>query len=163
MKGSRYRRIVLRRLALIRAARHVGLSLDDVREALGRLPESRTPTREDWARRSTSWRHRLDAEIDALVALRDRLTSCTGCGSLSLKKCRISNPNDMAARSGPGAVLLLSRLREPRPEVKVWDAESRPRSAPSLRPPLERREGSAGLNHSAWCWPGWRTLLLCIV
>ncbi|TMD40742.1 MAG: redox-sensitive transcriptional activator SoxR [Chloroflexi bacterium] len=115
----RYRRVVLRRLAFVRAARHVGLSLDEVREALARLPESRTPTREDWARLSSSWRQRLDAEIEGLLALRDRLTSCIGCGCLSLKKCRISNPNDMAARSGPGAVFLPSRLREPLPDVKA--------------------------------------------
>ena len=109
----RFKRIVLRRLAFIRAARHVGLSLDEVREALGRLPESRTPTREDWARLSSGWRSRLDAEIEAMVALRDRLTSCIGCGCLSLKRCKISNPNDIAARNGPGAVFLPGRLREP--------------------------------------------------
>lgn len=109
----RFRRITLRRLAFIRAARHVGLSLEEVREALARLPESRTPTRADWASLSASWRSRLDTEIDALVALRDRLTSCIGCGCLSLKKCQISNPNDMAARRGPGAVFLPRRLREP--------------------------------------------------
>lgn len=109
----RFRRIVLRRLAFIRAARHVGLSLDEIAEALARLPDSRTPTREDWARLSASWRHRLDSEIDALLALRDRLTSCIGCGCLSLKRCKISNPNDMAASSGPGARFLPSRLREP--------------------------------------------------
>lgn len=111
----RFKRIVLRRLAFIRAARHVGLTLDEVRVALSRLPESRTPTRDDWARLSSSWRSRLDAEIDAMVALRDRLTSCIGCGCLSLKKCKISNPNDIAAGNGPGAVFLPRRLREPEP------------------------------------------------
>ena len=109
----RFQRITLRRLAFVRAARHVGLTLDEVRDALARLPESRTPTRADWAALSASWRSRLDAEIDALVALRDRLTSCIGCGCLSLKRCQISNPNDMAAGSGPGAVFLPRRLREP--------------------------------------------------
>ena len=109
----RFKRIVLRRLAFIRAARHVGLSLEEVRQALSRLPESRTPTRDDWAKLSSAWRSRLDAEIDAMVALRDRLTSCIGCGCLSLKKCQISNPNDVAARRGPGAVFLPRRLREP--------------------------------------------------
>ena len=109
----RFRRITLRRLAFLRAARHVGLTLGEVRDALARLPESRTPTRADWAGLSASWRSRLDSEIDALVALRDRLTSCIGCGCLSLKKCQISNPNDVAARSGPGAVFLPRRLREP--------------------------------------------------
>lgn len=109
----RYSRGVLRRLAFIRAARHVGLTLDEVRSALSQLPESRTPTRADWSRISRSWRKRLDAEIDALVALRDGLDSCIGCGCLSLNTCRIANPQDAAAAYGPGAVYLPKPLREP--------------------------------------------------
>lgn len=109
----RYKRNVLRRLAFIRAARHVGLSLDEIREALAELPASRTPNRADWSRMSRLWRKRLDAEIDALVALRDGLDSCIGCGCLSLQRCRLSNPNDVAAAAGPGAVYLPKRLREP--------------------------------------------------
>jgi len=111
----RFERSVLRRLAFIRAARHVGLSLDEVRQALAKLPASRTPTRADWTRISRSWRERLDGEITALVALRDGLDSCIGCGCLSLQTCRLSNPNDVAAEGGPGAVYLPRRLREPMP------------------------------------------------
>lgn len=111
----RYPRAVLRRLAFIRAARHVGLSLDEIKVALASLPQSRTPTRADWTRISRSWRQRLDAEIDALVALRDGLDSCIGCGCLSLQRCGISNPGDVAATAGPGAVYLPRRLREPYP------------------------------------------------
>jgi MerR family redox-sensitive transcriptional activator SoxR len=109
----RYQRLVLRRLAFIRAARHVGLSLDEVREVLGELPESRTPTRSDWSRISHLWRRRLDEQIEALVALRDGLDSCIGCGCLSLKRCRTLNPQDVAATYGPGAVYLPKRLRQP--------------------------------------------------
>ena len=109
----RYERIVLRRLAFIRAARHVGLTLDEVRELLALLPGSRTPTRADWTRISKLWRERLDAEIEALAALRNGLDSCIGCGCLSLKRCRMSNPGDVAASWGPGAVYLPKRLREP--------------------------------------------------
>ena len=112
----RFERSVLRRLAFIRAARHIGLSLDEVREALAQLPASRTPTRSDWTKISRNWRKRLDAEIDALVALRDGLDSCIGCGCLSLKRCRMSNPHDVAAAHGPGAVFLPQRLRDPLPE-----------------------------------------------
>jgi MerR family redox-sensitive transcriptional activator SoxR len=111
----RYDRSVLRRLAFIRAARHVGLSLDEVRRALTTLPSSRTPTRADWTRISRSWRGRLDAEIDALVALRDGLDGCIGCGCLSLQTCRLANPGDAAAVDGPGAVDLPKELREPLP------------------------------------------------
>jgi MerR family transcriptional regulator, redox-sensitive transcriptional activator SoxR len=102
---------VLRRLAFIRAARHVGLSLDEIKDALDRLPRARTPTKADWSRISRSWRSRLDAEIEALVALRDGLDRCIGCGCLSLKACQLSNPGDVVADRGPGAVLLPEPLR----------------------------------------------------
>jgi MerR family transcriptional regulator, redox-sensitive transcriptional activator SoxR len=107
----RYDRSVLRRLAFIRAARNIGLGLDEVRAAMDRLPSGRTPTRADWTRLSKSWRQRLDEQIDALVQLRDGLDSCIGCGCLSLQRCRLSNPNDVAEYGGPGAVYLPRTLR----------------------------------------------------
>ena len=107
----RYAREVLRRLAFIRAARHVGLTLDEVRAALALLPASRTPTKSDWAKLSRRWRARLDAEIDALVALRDGLDSCIGCGCLSLQRCRLLNPRDVAAAAGPGVTYLPRPIR----------------------------------------------------
>lgn len=111
----RFDRSVLRRLAFISAARHVGLSLDEIKDALDRLPRGRTPTAADWTRMSKLWRARLDSEIEALVALRDGLDSCIGCGCLSLKRCAISNPRDVAAKAGPGAVYLPRQLRQPAP------------------------------------------------
>lgn len=107
----RYPRPVLRRLAFIAAARHLGLTLEEIKEALDRLPRGRTPTRADWNKLSRAWRSRLDAEIVALEQLRDRLDNCIGCGCLSLKECRISNPADVAARRGPGARFLSENLR----------------------------------------------------
>jgi len=108
----RYERHVLRRLAFIRAARHIGLSLEEVRDALASLPGGRTPTVADWTRVSRSWRARLDEEIAALQALRDGLDGCIGCGCLSLKRCRIYNPEDWMAGGGPGARRLPARLTE---------------------------------------------------
>ncbi len=108
----RYQRSVLRRLAFIRAARNVGLSLDEVAAALATLPAGRNPTRADWTRLSRSWRHRLDEQIAALEKLRDGLDSCIGCGCLSLQKCAFSNPDDLAAGAGPGAVYLPAPLRQ---------------------------------------------------
>ncbi len=102
----RYERHVLRRLAFIRAARNIGLSLDEVRAALERLPGGRTPTRADWVVLSKAWRSRLDEQIAALEALRDGLDSCIGCGCLSLRRCAISNPGDVAGTGGSGAVFL---------------------------------------------------------
>jgi MerR family redox-sensitive transcriptional activator SoxR len=107
----RFERQMLRRLAFIRAARNVGLSLDEVAEALATLPDGRTPTRADWARLSKIWRTRLDDQIAGLIALRDNLESCIGCGCLSLKRCAISNPGDLAAGAGAGAVYLPKSLR----------------------------------------------------
>ena len=109
----RYERNVLRRLAFIRAARNVGLSLEEVAVALSTLPASRTPTRDDWAKLSRNWRHRLDDQITALKALRDGLESCIGCGCLSLKRCALSNPGDVAASYGAGAQYLPGALRQP--------------------------------------------------
>jgi MerR family redox-sensitive transcriptional activator SoxR len=107
----RYERSVLRRLAFIRAARNVGLSLDDVAAALGSLPGGRTPNRQDWTRLSRAWRGRLDEQIEALSRLRDGLDSCIGCGCLSLRRCAFSNPDDVAAATGPGAAYLPAPLR----------------------------------------------------
>ena len=102
----RYSRDVLRRIAFIRAAQRVGLSLDDIRASLATLPKGRTPTVDDWQRLSAGWRPLLDERIRELEALRDRLTSCIGCGCLSLKSCALSNPGDDVAPRGPGAVYL---------------------------------------------------------
>ncbi|KAA2258714.1 redox-sensitive transcriptional activator SoxR [Solihabitans fulvus] len=99
----RYPRSVLRRLAFIRTAQRVGLSLEDVRAAMATLPEGRTPTKSDWARLSNNWRVELDTRIDALQRLRDRLTSCIGCGCLSLRSCGLYNTDDVQSTNGPGA------------------------------------------------------------
>jgi MerR family redox-sensitive transcriptional activator SoxR len=109
----RYRRDVLRRLAFIRAARSIGISLDEVRDALDALPSSRVPNKADWTRLSRSWRARLDEQIEALVQLRDGLDACIGCGCLSLARCRLSNPGDVVASRGPGARYLAPTLRRP--------------------------------------------------
>src|SRR3954468_13336615 len=98
----RFHRDVLRRVAFIRAAQHVGLSLDDIRESLASLPDNRTPTAADWEKLSRSWRPMLEDRIHELERLRDRLDSCIGCGCLSLKACRLANPHDVAGELGPG-------------------------------------------------------------
>lgn len=108
----RYERSVLRRLAFIRAARNVGLSLDEIVVALGQLPGGRAPNKADWTRLSRAWRVRLNDRIEALTALRDGLDSCIGCGCLSLRRCALSNPADTAAGFGPGAAYLPRLLRE---------------------------------------------------
>ena len=105
----RYHRGELRRVAFIRIAQQVGISLDEIRAALDSLPASRTPTADDWARLSTAWRERLEDKISLLVRLRDDLDGCIGCGCLSLRRCALYNPGDELAGEGPGARLTLPR------------------------------------------------------
>jgi MerR family transcriptional regulator, redox-sensitive transcriptional activator SoxR len=98
----RFARETLRRVSFVRVAQQVGLSLDEIRDALASLPDNRTPNQHDWNRLSTSWRPRIDAQIGVLERLRDRLDGCIGCGCLSLKVCRLMNPDDRAGATGCG-------------------------------------------------------------
>ena len=102
----RYERAILRRVGFIRSAQRVGLSLEEITTALGTLPGGRTPTKADWARLSQQWRGRINAQIDRLERLRDRLDGCIGCGCLSLQRCTLQNPDDIVRSQGPGAVYL---------------------------------------------------------
>ena len=99
----RYHRSTLRRIATIRAAQSVGLTLDEIASALSTLPKNRTASRTDWERLSKAWRRRLDTQIQRLEVLRDTLTGCIGCGCLSLATCQLLNTGDRQAARGPGA------------------------------------------------------------
>jgi MerR family transcriptional regulator, redox-sensitive transcriptional activator SoxR len=98
----RYPRSVLRRIAFIVFAQHVGLTLEEINVELAKLPEDRAPTRRDWSHLSTKWAARIDHNIAELERLKRGLTDCIGCGCLSLERCKLSNPDDRAARLGPG-------------------------------------------------------------
>jgi MerR family redox-sensitive transcriptional activator SoxR len=102
-----YPRPTLRRVAFIRAAQAVGLTLDEIAGALATLPADRTPVKRDWERLSTAWRDRLDERIVELERLRDGVTGCIGCGCLSLRTCRLINPDDRVSANGAGARYLL--------------------------------------------------------
>jgi MerR family redox-sensitive transcriptional activator SoxR len=112
----RYRRSVLRRVAVIRAARTMGVPLSAIASALRTLPGSRDPTPADWERLSLRWHRELDARIAVLEKLRDQLSSCIGCGCLSLERCQIFNPDDKVAVEGDGPRLLMPN--EPRSAKK---------------------------------------------
>jgi MerR family transcriptional regulator, redox-sensitive transcriptional activator SoxR len=99
----RYRRNVLRRIAVIRVAQSLGVGLAEIANELKKLPDQRTPTKADWARLSSHWRGSLDQRIAELQALRDRLEGCIGCGCLSLRACSLYNADDTLSRRGPGA------------------------------------------------------------
>jgi MerR family redox-sensitive transcriptional activator SoxR len=104
----RYDRAMLRRIAFVQAGRAAGIPLERIHAALETLPTDRSPNTRDWQRLSRSWREDLDRRISTLQALRGRLTTCIGCGCLSLTKCGLLNPDDEAAAKGPGAHYLES-------------------------------------------------------
>ena len=108
----RYDRATLRRIAVIQAGKAAGVPLERIREALATLPSERTPTRRDWERLSRSWREDLDRRIANLQGLRSRLTTCIGCGCLSLQTCALLNPDDEAAEQGAGAHYLAEERRQ---------------------------------------------------
>ena len=98
----RFERHTLRRIAVVRAGQRFGLSLADIGEALAVLPDDRPPTKRDWTRLSTRWHALLTARIEAMTRVRDELSSCIGCGCLSLRSCPVYNPQDALADEGPG-------------------------------------------------------------
>lgn len=99
----RYARHTLRRIAVVRAGQRFGLSLAEIGEALATLPDDHPPTKRDWARMSAAWHDALTERIEAMVAVRDGLTGCIGCGCLSISSCPIYNAEDWHAAAGPGA------------------------------------------------------------
>jgi MerR family redox-sensitive transcriptional activator SoxR len=98
----RYPRAVIRRVAFIVFAQKIGLSLEEIRTELDKLPHNRVPERADWAKLSSGWTARIRERIAELERMEASLTECIGCGCLSLDRCRFSNPGDRAARQGPG-------------------------------------------------------------
>lgn len=114
----RYRRSVLRRVAVIRVAQSLGVSLKDVQAALGALPDGRDPTPEDWERVSRVWQHELSRRVATLEKLRDQLSSCIGCGCLSLERCGLFNPGDRARSGGDGPRYLLGDVSESPQETR---------------------------------------------
>ena len=113
----RYSANVLRRIAFIRVAQSVGLSLGEIRDALASLPDARTPTRRDWSRLSKRWKPVLDERIALLQGLRDQLDSCIGCGCLSIDTCALHNLGDKAGTRGAGPRYLLGDVSSEIAEV----------------------------------------------
>jgi MerR family redox-sensitive transcriptional activator SoxR len=99
----RYASVTLRRVALVQAGKAAGIPLERIRDALAKLPAGKTPTKRDWERLSRSWARELDERIATLESVRDRLTTCIGCGCLSLRTCALLNPEDEAGSLGGGA------------------------------------------------------------
>ncbi len=98
----RYPSVTLRRVAVIQAGKTAGIPLEEIRAALSMLPHKKAPTKRDWERLSRRWYADIAERIGTLEALQTRLTTCIGCGCLSLKTCGLLNPGDEAAELGPG-------------------------------------------------------------
>ena len=108
----RYPRAVLRLVAFIVFAQRIGLSLEEIKGELAKLPDDRVPEGADWANLSRNWTSRIEERIAELERLRKGLTECIGCGCLSLERCWLLNPGDRAARGGPGPRFWLGDLRK---------------------------------------------------
>lgn len=102
----RYRREVLRRIAVIKVAQRTGIPLSEIHRAIAGLPHHRAPTSHDWKKLSARWRTDLNRRIERLTRLRDQLDDCIGCGCLSIQRCPLRNPDDVLAAEGPGPRLL---------------------------------------------------------
>ena len=106
----RYRRDILRRVAVIKVAQRLGLPLATIKQAIDSLPGGRTPTAKDWQLLSGQWRKELDRRIALLQKLRGELEGCIGCGCLSLKVCQLRNPGDAVSDQGDGPLLLAREI-----------------------------------------------------
>lgn len=103
----RYHRADIRRLSFIKIAQQLGLSLDEIKAQLDRLPLGRAPNARDWRAISQAIAETLDTKIQALTITRNRLDGCIGCGCLSLETCALFNPDDQAAKHGAGPRYLM--------------------------------------------------------
>lgn len=99
----RYQRTMLRRVAIVKIAQQVGISLQQVKEAFAVLPRNKAATKADWQKMSQRWQTQLDQHIMQLLQLWQQLDQCIGCGCLSLKQCPLRNPDDQFAQESSGA------------------------------------------------------------
>ena len=104
----RYHRSMIRKVAIIKVAQTLGITLNEIKREFDALPNDRFPTLRDWRALSTRWRAELDARIHGLERLRDQLDSCIGCGCLSISRCTLYNKDDCAHQQGVGAQYLAS-------------------------------------------------------
>ncbi|EKO3444127.1 redox-sensitive transcriptional activator SoxR [Vibrio fluvialis] len=95
----RYHRNVLRRIAVIKAAQMVGLTLEEVAESLADLPKHQAPSRQEWEQMASNWNAMLEHRIAQLKALQNDLGGCIGCGCLSMESCAIYNLQDIRAQT----------------------------------------------------------------
>lgn len=103
----RFLRSDIRRLSFVMIAQQVGFTIEQIRTQLETLPNGRTPNKSDWTLMSRGFRKALDEKITSLKQMRENLDGCIGCGCLSLKKCKLYNPEDRAFTKGAGPRFLM--------------------------------------------------------
>ena len=103
----RFQRSDIRRLSFIVVTQKLGFTIRQIGDLLRTLPEHRTPSKADWTKISRAIRSELDLRIAALEQLRNNLDGCIGCGCLSLKRCKLYNPDDRAGALGTGPRYLM--------------------------------------------------------
>lgn len=101
----RYDRNVLRRIAVIKTAQMLGMSLAEIKQAMDHLPSDHAPSKSEWQDMANAWQAALDIKIAKLQSLRDELDTCIGCGCLSMTQCKLRNPDDMLGEDASGPVL----------------------------------------------------------
>ncbi|MDS7695168.1 redox-sensitive transcriptional activator SoxR [Acinetobacter soli] len=99
----RYVRSMLRRIAIIKVAQLVGISLEEVKQAFSVLPDRKMASKQDWEKMSNLWKNQLEEKIQTLLQIRQQLDWCIGCGCLSLDQCPLRNPDDYYASHSNGA------------------------------------------------------------
>lgn len=108
----RFGRDTIRRVSLIKAAQQLGVSLDEIQQAFASLPRYSAPSQTQWQKMASGWQRQLDRRIKSLQALSASLTSCIGCGCLSMKNCPLYNSQDKLEKAGPGPVLLQRKAQQ---------------------------------------------------
>ena len=93
----RYERAMLRRVSFIRSAQRVGLSLEEITEALSTLPGGRTPTKADWTR--------LSGHLAGPDQRPDRPARAAAGPAGQLHRLRLPEPGNRCTLSEPGRLV----------------------------------------------------------
>lgn len=107
----------IRRISFLLVAQRLGYSLEEISAILQSLPNSRTPTEQDWEHIGAEFRVDLDRRVAELTQLSERLSGCIGCGCLSLARCQLINKDDSVGSLGDGPRFLMgdSPIKTPPP------------------------------------------------
>lgn len=92
----------IRRISFILIAQNLGFSLARIKDVLSQVPIDRSLNKKHWDKIGKTFAQDIDQRIARLTRLRDTLSGCMGCGCLSLKACKLYNPDDIANEAGPG-------------------------------------------------------------